>query len=409
MVYERKRAGEDVIVLSLGEAFFEIPLFDFARLDYKKGYHYSESQGIPELREKIAAYYTQRYGVGVDPAKEILVTAGSKALLYMSMLGVLQPGEEVILHEPAWLSYPDQVRLAGGKARFIPYEVPPRDFEKFLTPRTRILVLNNPNNPAGRLYPKEEVQLLSRVCSGRGIYLLVDEAYSDFVLDDSFASAAQFNPAKEFIIVVNSLSKNMGMSGWRLGYAIAHPEVIQVLLKINQHLLTCAPTILQMYCAKYFDQILSHTLPQVRAVVERRQRIAKVIEHLGLETMAGGATFYFFVLLQNYPGTSLDCAMELLERHGVSVVPGFAYGKGMDRFIRVSIGSESEERILIGLERIKNVITQTKASGVVFTTEQALEENELAPTQELGHKRASSKTRQKDSKKTKRISVRMPR
>jgi aspartate aminotransferase/aminotransferase len=193
------------------------------------------------------------------------------------------------------------------------------------------------------------------------------------VLDGSFVSIGAISPGKEHAIIVNSLSKNMGISGWRIGYVIGHPEFIQVLLKINQHLITCAPTLLLLYCDRYFDDILAHTLPQARAVVEKRARVAKQLEALGLEALPGGATFYFFVSLGDYPGTSLDCATELLQTHGVSVVPGFAYGKSMDRFVRVGIGTESEERIRIGLERIKQVITGTRASGVVFTTEQVLE------------------------------------
>ncbi len=403
MVYERKRAGEDVIVLSLGEAFFDIPLFDFAALDYKKGYHYSESQGIPELRQRIAAYYTKHYGVPVNPETEILISAGSKPLIFMSMMSVVQRGEEVLMHEPCWLSYPEQARLCGARPKFIPYNVEVRDFEKFFTPRTRMLILNNPNNPAGRVYRAEELEWITKVCTERGIYLLMDEAYSDFVLDKSFASIGRFSPGKESIIIVNSLSKNMGISGWRIGYVIAHPEFIQVLLKINQHILTCAPTILLMYCAKYFDQILKHTLPQAHAVVERRQRVAVMMKEMGIEALPGGATFYFFVSLGDYPGTSLDFATELLQKYGVAVVPGFAYGKSLDRFIRVGVGTESDERIRMGLERIKTLMTQTKSSGVVFTTEQALEAEEEPQKQPVkpaaSRKESAKKSQQKPKAK----------
>jgi aspartate aminotransferase/aminotransferase len=373
IVYERKRRGEDVIVLSLGEAFFEIPLFDFHALDYRRGYHYSDSQGIPELRERIARYYTTHYGVDVDPDTELLISAGSKPLLFMSILAILQPGEEVLLHEPCWLSYTEQIRLCGGRWRFIPMDVPTVEFERYLTPRTRIVILNNPNNPAGRVYDQADLRRLYERCRERGIYLLVDEAYSDFVLDGSFRSVAGFDRHKEFIVVVNSLSKNMGMSGWRIGYVIAHPDFIRVLLKINQHLITCGPTILLMYCATYFDQILAHTLPQVRAVVEKRARVGAMISEMGMHALPGASTFYFFLNLGDYPGTSIDFGTELLQEHGVSVVPGIAYGASVDRYVRVGVGTESEERIRVGLERMKEVIARTRPSGVVFTTEQALE------------------------------------
>ena len=385
MVYERKQAGKDVIVLSLGEAFFDIPLFDFNALEYVKGYHYSESQGIPELRNKIAMYYKKHYGVGVNPDTEILISAGSKALIFMSMLSLVQSNEEILLHEPCWLSYPEQARLCGVRPRFIPHDVSIRGFEKYITPKTRMILLNNPNNPAGNVYPAVDMQWLARLCLERGIYLLVDEAYSDFVLDRSFTSVGRFSPGKENILIINSLSKNMGISGWRIGYAIAHPEVIQILLKVNQHIITCAPTILLMYCAKYFDKILKHTLPQARAVVRRRQKIEKILERLKMKALPGGATFYFFISIGKYPGTSLDFATELLNKYGVSVVPGFAYGKSMDRFIRVSIGAESDERIWMGLERVHKVITETKVSGVVFTAEQALESERNPKPVKISH------------------------
>lgn len=370
MVYDRKRAGDDVIVLSLGEAFFDIPLFDFSALDVRRGYHYSDSQGIPELRAKIAEYYG-RYGVRVDPDTELLISAGSKPLIFMSMLTALQPGEEILLHEPCWLSYTEQARLCGGRYRFIPNDTAVADFERFITPRTRMVVLNNPNNPAGRIYSKDEMRSIYEACAARGVYLLVDEAYSDFVLDGSFTSVGALDDRKEHLVIVNSLSKNMGMSGWRIGYVIAHPDFIRVLLKINQHLITCGPTILLLYCARYFDQILEHTLPQVRQIVEKRDRIAARMREIGLKALPGGATFYFFVNLGSYPGGSVDFATELLQERGIAVVPGVAYGASTDRYVRVGIGTESEERIERALLQMKDLIEHRSISGIGYTPEDA--------------------------------------
>lgn len=356
IVYDLKRAGHDPIVLSLGEAFFDLPLFDFVATDIEKGYHYSDSQGLPELRSKIADLYTAHYRARVM-SDEVLVTAGSKLAIYASMLTVLNPGDEVLIHEPCWLSYPHQVRLAGGVARFIPYDVEPEGFSKFFTPLTRMLILNNPNNPAGRLYSAAELESLYKECRKKSIYLLVDEAYSDFVLDQPFYSIAEIVPDKEGVIIVNSLSKNMGMSGWRIGYAIGHPNFIQALLKVNQHVITCAPTILLRYVTTYFDRILEITLPQVRAVVEKRRRVAKMMDELGINRMKGDATFYFFVSIEDFPGTSTELAMHLLLRKMISVVPGSAYGQSTERFIRVGIGAESDERIWEALQVIKSMIT----------------------------------------------------
>lgn len=356
LVYDLKRRGHDVVTLSLGEAFFDIPLFDFKKLDLDRCYHYSDSQGIPELRQKIADYYHRHYNAPVDAAREILITAGSKPAIFMAMQAVLNSGDEVVIHEPAWLSYQEQARLLDAVPRFIPHDVPVSDFARHLPPRCRMLVLCNPNNPAGRLYTRSELLGLLNELRSRGIWLLVDEAYSDFVVDEPFHSLAKLAPGLPGAIVVNSLSKNMGMSGWRIGYVISHPDMIARLLKINQHLITCAPSILLYYVSRYFDDIIHLTLPQVREVVAKRARVARMMDALGLRRMGGSSTFYFFVSLGDYPGNSLDFALRLLLDHGIAVVPGSAYGSSTERFIRVSIGTESEERICESLNIIRDQI-----------------------------------------------------
>ena len=360
IVYDLRRKGEDVTTLSLGEAFFDIPIFDFYKLDYTKGYHYSDSQGLPELRAKLASYYVKHYGAAVDPDRELLISAGSKPLIFMAMLSVMEAGDEVLIHEPAWLSYPEQASLAGLTSGYIPFNCPIESFYKNFSSKTRMLIVNNPNNPAGKLYTRDELLKLYEQCRPRGIYLMVDEAYSDFVIDSSFTSMATVVPSKDGVIVVNSLSKNMGISGWRIGYIISSENVIQTVLKVNQHLITCAPTILLQYCTKYFEEIISLTLPQVRDVVEKRKRVEKMIADLGMVCLQGGTTFYFFVSIQDYSGTSLEFSLSLLLEEKISVVPGSAYGKSTDRFVRISIGTESEERIWEALVVIKRHIEKHK-------------------------------------------------
>jgi aminotransferase len=356
IVYDLRRRRQDVVVLSLGEAFFSIPLYDFGELDAGKCYHYSDSQGIPELRAKIASYYGKYYDAPVDPERELLITAGSKAAIFMAMQATMNPGDELLIHEPAWLSYQEQARLVGATPRFIPFDCSPRDFGAWITPLTRMLVINNPNNPAGRVYSRAELTDLYEQCWERGVYLLVDEAYSDFVVDEPFVSLAQVAPDKVGAIVVNSLSKNMGLSGWRVGYTIAHADLIRQLLKINQHLITCAPSILLYYLARYFDDTIAVTLPQVRQVVEKRKRIAGSMDTLNLKRLGGASTFYFFVSIEDFPGSDMEFALSLLLESGISVVPGSAYGASTSRFVRISVGTEPEERIDRALLVIRDLI-----------------------------------------------------
>ncbi len=363
ITYDLKRSGHDPIVLSSGEAYFDLPLFDFAPTDIEKGFHYSDSQGIPELRDQIAGMYNSKYGASVA-SENVLVTAGSKFAIYAAMLTVLNPGDVVLVHDPSWLSYPHQARLAGGVCKAISFDVPTRDFPHFFSSKTRLLILNNPNNPAGRIYTTQELRELHRECRKRNIYLLVDEAYSDFVLDDSFSSIATIVPDLDVVVVVNSLSKNMGMSGWRIGYAIGNSRFIQGLLKVNQHAITCAPTILLRYVSTYFDQILTITLPQVQEIAEKRRRVSQMMDELGLQRLPGNATFYFLVSIENFPGTSTDLARYLLLKKMIAVVPGIAYGVSTDRYIRVGIGAELEERIWEALQVIKTALSLSEAPNM---------------------------------------------
>lgn len=363
-VYELREQKQDVIVLSLGEAFFDIPLYAFDDLPFPALYHYSHSRGIPELRERLATYFRDEYEVAFDPATEILITAGSKIAIYMALLAAVNPNDEVLIHEPAWVSYFEQVRLCHAVPVGVPYEVDVYGFERFITDKTKVIVINNPNNPRGRVYTLAELSHLNKLAQKYNLYVLSDEAYSDFLLDSQrFVSMANLDTNKSHTIVVNSISKNFGISGWRLGYLISNPAFIAQVLKLNQHLVTCPATILEYYIAKHFDEIIAITKPQMRQVVERRQRIEAYMNAIGLEPLPGDSTFYFFVRIDpSRLGSEAFCD-ELLERHRVCAVPGIGYGASCDRWIRVGVGAESDERIQRGLDFIKQLIVETSAAS----------------------------------------------
>ena len=359
-VYEKQRRGEDVIVLSLGEAFFDLPLFSFDNLPYPKIYHYSHSRGIPELRQKLSKYFFETYDVSYDYEKEILITAGSKIAIYMCLMAILNPKDEVLVYEPAWVSFTEQIRLAYGIPVHIPYDETIYNFEKYITDKTKMIIINNPNNPTGKVYSLEELSYIYQLAKKYKLYVLSDEAYSDFVIDQNeFISFANLDTEKKHTIVVNSISKNFGISGWRLGYVITNPNLISELLKINQHLITCPPTILEYYIDKHFDEIISITKPQIKDLALRRNQIAEYMSSLYLEFLPGTTTFYFFVSISKSKLNSEEFCWKLLQEHHVSTVPGIGYGKSCDRFIRVSIGSESIERVKKGLKIIADLIFST--------------------------------------------------
>jgi aspartate aminotransferase/aminotransferase len=243
----------------------------------------------------------------------------------------------------------------------IPVDVEVFDFERFITPRTKVIIINNPNNPRGRVYTLAELAHLNQLARKHSLYVLSDEAYSDFLLDSGrFVSMANLDTRKSHTIVVNSISKNFGISGWRLGYIISNEALIAQMLKLNQHLVTCPATILEYYIAKHFDEIIEITKPQMRAVVEKRARIAASLPSYGLSALSGDSTFYLFVSIAGTKLGSERFCDELLERYRVCAVPGIGYGESCDRFIRVGIGTESDERIAQGLRSIAELIASTR-------------------------------------------------
>ena len=267
IVYNMKRAGESVTALSLGEAFFKIPQYDFTRLDFNKGYHYSDTAGIPELRKKIANHYQKNYQAPVFD-NEIIISAGSKPLVFMAMITILNKGSEVLIPEPAWLSYEEHAKLCGAKIKFIPYNIEVKNYKRFITKNTKLLIINNPNNPRGKVYTEEELREIYKIAINKNIFILIDEAYSDFV-NKNFKSMANIAPDKKGIIIINSLSKNLGISGWRIGFIISSPEINKQILKLNQHIITCAPTILSMYVDKYYEKIYKNTSKQIISLLKK--------------------------------------------------------------------------------------------------------------------------------------------
>lgn len=359
-VYDLQRKGQDVIVLSLGEAFFKLPPFPFDKIkNWEKGYHYSSSLGLPELRHKISAYYKQEYGVTSNPDNELLISAGSKVIIYMALRAILNPGEEVIIFEPAWVSYTEQVKSCYGKPVTIPYYEGVDDLHKYLTRKTRAIIINNPNNPSGKVYSRQELKKLFDFARKHDLYVLSDEAYSDFALEEPFVSMGRIDPKKERVIVVNSLSKNFGISGWRIGYVIAHKKIIAAIFKLNQHLITCPTTMIGFYLITYFDQLRKKTKPQIIAVVKKRMRVQKIMQKIGLEYLPGSGTFYFTVSIKGSKLHSEAFATRLLKEYHVATVPGVGYGRSLDSFLRIGVGTESIERITRALLAIRKLIEET--------------------------------------------------
>ena len=356
-VYELKKKKKKIITLSLGEAYFDIPYFEFNNLEYPDVYHYSHSRGIIELRILLSNYFKEYYGIKFDYESQIMITAGSKIAVYMTIKSLTNKNDEVLIPEPAWVSYSEQVKLTGAKPIGIPINEKVVNWDKYINSRTKIIIINNPNNPTGKIYSLKELSHIYELAKNNNCYILSDEAYSEFCSKkDSFISIGNLDIKLERSILINSISKNYGISGWRIGYAISNNKVIDRLVKINQHLITCAPTILTHYISKYFYEIIKKTKPQIKKLIDLRNKLEKYMDKIGLKYIEGKATFYFFIDITKSRKNSTKFCEELLLNHNISTVPGIGYGKSCNNYIRLSFGSESEYKIKKALYKISKMV-----------------------------------------------------
>jgi aspartate aminotransferase/aminotransferase len=353
LVYKLKREGLDPIILSYGEAPFKIRPLYLAKDSWDRGAHYSEGCGVPELRQEISNYSKKNYLFSSSASQNIMITAGSKiASYYISQL-FLNPGDSIVLHEPSWVSYQEHAKLSGASTKFIPFDESITQAYKYLVDdNTKLIYLNNPNNPRGYVYKKEEILELVKVCKKTNTVMVVDESYSDFCINVPFYSAGNLIQDYDNVVVFNSFSKNFSLSGWRLGYIIASNEIIKGLNKFNQHLMTCASTNLQLTLLGNLESIREQIIPQIIELNSKRFQVQKLLNKNKIKYLDGESTFYIFIDYRDKIRNSKEFVLELLEKKQVSIIPGSSYGESTEGFLRMSFGVESLERIEKGISEI---------------------------------------------------------
>jgi aspartate aminotransferase/aminotransferase len=355
LVYRLRSNGFDPIILSYGEAPFTIERFELDPMLWDRGAHYSEGLGVPELRQALAAYSASHYGFHIDWQTNILVTAGSKLASFYVIQSLIDPGDLLVLHEPSWVSYQEHCNLSGGRTRFIPYD---KDLTNGLyetqDPKDRVLCLNNPNNPRGYQYSEQEIREVADFCRAKEICLLIDESYSDFCANKNFFSGGRLiEEGYANVIVINSVSKNFGLSGWRIGYILGSDEVIKHLNRINQHLMTCASTNLQLALASQLESIRTQVRPQLEELNAKRLHVEELLKKYDIGFLSGGSTFYIFMDLRQRVKDSKSFSNELLLKKQVALIPGKSYGSSTEGFLRLSFAMESLERIELGISRLR--------------------------------------------------------
>jgi aminotransferase len=352
---------DDVISLGIGEPDFVTPepLVQAGIRALQKGEtHYTSNSGILELRQALSAHLNKLYGVGYDPESELLITVGVSEALYLAMGAVLDPGDEVIVPEPCFVSYAPEVVLAGGKAVTIAthveqgFQVTGEAVEAAVTGRTKALLIGYPNNPTGAVMSRERLQEIAAVAEKHDLLVISDEIYDQLVYGVEHVCFASLPGMRDRTITLGGFSKDYAMTGWRLGYAAAPPEVLAAMRKIHQYTIMCAPTTAQISALAALEKGAPF-VEEMRNEYDRRRRlIVGGLNNLGLPTFEPHGAFYAFPAITASGMDDGTFAETLLQEERVAVVPGSAFGASGAGFVRCSYATAYEE-IEEALERIE--------------------------------------------------------
>jgi aspartate aminotransferase len=361
--------GVDVVDFGPGEPDFTTPVSvcDAARKAIDDGLtKYTNAMGTSALREAIAERYNRRHGAHVR-MEHVIAGTGGKQELFNVMLSLVADGDEVIIPAPYWVSFPDQVLFSGGRPVFVEttaenhFRPTANLIEEAMTERTRGVILNSPCNPSGAVIREEELRKIVELCHARGVFLIFDETYEFFVYDgnEHVSAVRWFDDYPETVILVNSMSKTFAMTGWRLGYAIAHPSIISAMGKIQSHSTTNPSSISQAAALAALRGGDGEVRKMYEAYVERRAWLVPALNTIdGMHCDAPDGAFYVWPNVSAFYGRgrvtdSASFATYLLDEALVAVVPGSAFGQ--DEHIRISYAT-SMDRIVEGVKRIGEAV-----------------------------------------------------
>ncbi|MFX1352130.1 MAG: pyridoxal phosphate-dependent aminotransferase [Promethearchaeota archaeon] len=361
-----EQSGMKIIHLDLGEPDFVTPknIRKAAIMALEEGFtHYTTSIGIRELREAIAGDLKTR-DVDIQPEKEIIVTSGAKHAIMCAMLATVNPGDEVLVLTPAWPTYSVIIRMAGGIPVGVPtsetYSLNEEGLKKSLSDKSKLIVVNSPNNPTGGVLTKEEMKVIADLATDKDLLVLSDEIYDKFVYDEmTQVSMGSFPDLMSRTIVVNGFSKTYAMTGWRLGYAAAPKEVIGNMLRIQQNSTTCPTSFAQKAALASFREGEYSVGRMIEEYDRRRKIVVSMINDIeGISCLLPKGAFYVFPDISSLGLDSKALAMEFLEEAGVSTIPGSVFA--WEGHIRISYAT-SVENIVEGVKRIKGVLEKAKS------------------------------------------------
>lgn len=341
-----------VLSLSIGEPDFAAPdkiLQAMTQSLQRKETSYTANAGILELRQEVSRYVAKHYGLTYAPEDEILITVGVSEGLAMALLAYTEPGDEVIIPDPAYVAYPASVELAGGKPVFVP-TYPEDDFkltvaalERVVTPKTKILVIGYPNNPTGTVMTKDELLSIAAFVKKHNLIVMTDEIYCELMYGDAtFTSFAALPDMRERTIVFNGFSKAWAMTGMRLGYVCAPRDGLAPILKLHQYAIMCANTQAQVGGITALRECDAEVEEMRQEYDRRRTVIYRGLKEMGLPVFEPKGAFYIFPDIRATGMTSAEFCEKLVQEEKVAVVPGSAFGENGEGFVRISYAASME-------------------------------------------------------------------
>lgn len=359
---------DDVISLGVGEPDFDTPwhVRDEGIYSLEKGRtSYTSNAGLKELKEEIAKFLKRRYDLTYDPVKEMIVTVGGSEGIDICMRAMLDPGDEVLIPQPSYVSYEPCAILANGTPVIIElkaeneFRLTAEELEAAITPKTKLLVLPFPNNPTGAIMERKDLEAIAEVILKHDLYVLSDEIYSELTYTDNHVSICNLPGMQERTVLINGFSKSHSMTGWRLGYACGPEVIIKQMLKIHQFAIMCAPTTSQ-YAAVEAMRNGDADVQEMKAEYNvRRKYLLKRFGEMGVDCFEALGAFYVFPCIKEFGMTSDDFATAMLKSKKVCVVPGTAFGDCGEGFLRISY-AYSMENLKTAMDRFEEFVKELR-------------------------------------------------
>jgi len=364
-------ATPDAVSLGVGEPDFQTPwtIREQAIYEIERGSTtYTSNHGLIELRRALAGWLEKRYQVAYDPAGEILITVGASEAIDLALRALLNPGDKVIVIQPCYVSYAPSVVLAGGVPVIFPthqkdgFRINFDDLRPLITRRTRAIIVNYPNNPTGATFNRGDLEQLARFACRHDLIVLSDEIYAELTYDSRHISLSSLPGMKERTILISGFSKAHAMTGWRIGYACAPPDIIAAMVKIHQYTILCAPTISQYAALEALNECDDDIITMREQYDMRRRFIVKAFNDMGLHTLLPEGAFYAFASISDTGMSSEEFSTGLLHQEKVAIVPGTAFGECGEGFVRASYAS-SYENIEMAAKRIGRYLARIRRGG----------------------------------------------